>query len=146
VANYAILGREEESMTAQSFYRTVMDTSHQGDPAAARRATAAVFHALRDRLTPDEADQVVAQLPLELKTVWEEGEAPERRPLKLKWDDFLERVRRETGLASAREARWMTLAVFAALKEQLSPGEAGDVLAQLPKGLKEVWVEAQAEA
>jgi uncharacterized protein (DUF2267 family) len=40
----------------------------------------------------------------------------------------------------------MTLAVFAALKEQLSPGEAGDVLAQLPKGLKEVWVEAQAEA
>lgn len=133
-------------MTAQSFYRTVMDTSHQADPTAARRATAAVLHALRDRLTPDEADQVVAQLPLELKAVWEEGEQLERSPLKLKWDAFLERVRRETGLASAREARWMTLAVFAALKEQLSPGEAGDVLAQLPKSLKEVWIEAQAEA
>lgn len=131
-------------MTTQSFYRTVMDTSNEKDLPAAQHATAAVFHALRDRLTPDEADQVVAQLPLELKTVWEEGEVPERRPLKMKRDDFFERVRRETGLKSTREARWMTLAVFAALKAQLSPGEAGDILAQLPKGLKEVWVEAQA--
>jgi uncharacterized protein (DUF2267 family) len=48
--------------------------------------------------------------------------------------------------ATPREARWVTLAVFAALKEQLSPGEAEDVLAQLPKDLKEVWTEAQAEA
>jgi uncharacterized protein (DUF2267 family) len=36
----------------------------------------------------------------------------------------------------------LTLAVFGALKAQLSPGEADDVLAQLPKDLKEVWVEA----
>jgi uncharacterized protein (DUF2267 family) len=40
----------------------------------------------------------------------------------------------------------MTLAVFAALKEQLSPGEADDVYAQLPKDLKELWAEAQVEA
>jgi uncharacterized protein (DUF2267 family) len=37
----------------------------------------------------------------------------------------------------------MTLAVFAALKAQLSPGEAEDVMAQLPKDLKEPWMEAQ---
>jgi uncharacterized protein (DUF2267 family) len=130
-------------MTTQSFYQTVIDTSKERNLEAAKHATAAVFHALRDRLTPDEADQVVAQLPLDLKTVWEEGEEPERRPLKMNRDEFFERVRRETGLTSTREARWMTLAVFAALKKQLSPGEAGDVLAQLPKDLKEVWVEAQ---
>jgi uncharacterized protein (DUF2267 family) len=39
----------------------------------------------------------------------------------------------------------MILAVFAALKEQISPGEAQDVMAQLPKDLKELWAEAQAE-
>jgi uncharacterized protein (DUF2267 family) len=39
----------------------------------------------------------------------------------------------------------LVLAVFAALKEQLSPGEARDVMAQLPKDLKELWDEAQAE-
>jgi uncharacterized protein (DUF2267 family) len=48
-------------------------------------------------------------------------------------------------VASAREARWMTLAVFAVLKEQLSPGEGEDVRAQLPRDVKEVWAGAQAE-
>jgi uncharacterized protein (DUF2267 family) len=132
----------EEHMTTQTFYRTVMDARKDGSLEAAKYTTAAVFHALRDRLTPDEAEQVVAQLPLELKTVWQEGEEPTRKPLKMHRDEFLERVRREAGLTSAQEARWMTLAVFGALKKQLSPGEAGDVFDQLPKDLKEVWVEA----
>ena len=41
--------------------------------------------------------------------------------------------------------RIRSLAVFAALKEHLAPGEAEDVFAQLPKDLKELWAEAQAE-
>jgi uncharacterized protein (DUF2267 family) len=105
-----------------------------------------VFHALRDRVTPDEADQVMAQLPRELKEVWGAGEAPERRPVKMDREEFYERVTRETGATSDRDARWLTLAVFTALQKQLSPGEAEDVLAQLPKDLKEVWTEAQAAA
>jgi uncharacterized protein (DUF2267 family) len=36
----------------------------------------------------------------------------------------------------------MTLGVFAALKAQLSPGEAEDVMAQLPRDLKDVWEDA----
>jgi uncharacterized protein (DUF2267 family) len=43
---------------------------------------------------------------------------------------------------STQEARSMTLAVFAALKQQLSAREGSDVLDQLPKDLKEVWMEA----
>jgi hypothetical protein len=34
------------------------------------------------------------------------------------------------------------IGVFAALKEQLSGGEADDVLAQLPRDLKDVWEDA----
>ena len=134
-------------MTTQSFYRNVMET--MGDTArreTAKRATAAVFHALRDRLTPDESDQVVAQLPRELKAVWEAGEKAERRPVKMSREEFYDRVKQETGVTSQREARWLTLAVFAALGKQLSPGEAEDVNAQLPKDLKELWTEAQAPA
>lgn len=131
-------------MTTTSFYRIVMETSGDRNREAAKRVTAAVLHALRDRLTAEEADQVAAQLPAELKRVWEEGERAERRPLKLKRPAFYERIRVEAALPSTRQARWQTLAVFAALKEQLSPGEAEDVLAQLPKDLKEVWAEAQA--
>ncbi len=129
-------------MTTVGFYRKVIEETGQANREAAKRATAAVLHALRDRLTPEEADQVVAQLPRELKAVWEAGEAPGRRPVKLHRRDFYERVKTEAGLASLREARWYAVGVFAALKEQLSPGEAEDVLAQLPKDLKEVWEEA----
>jgi uncharacterized protein (DUF2267 family) len=133
-------------MTPHTFYRVVMDASGEESLDTATQATAAVFHALRDRLTPEEADQLAAQLPRELKEVWYEGEADDRRPLRLHRDDFYERVGREARLASTSRARWLTLGVFAALKEQLSPGEAEDVLAQLPKDLKEVWAEAQAPA
>ena len=132
-------------MTTQMFYRTVARTGHQQDRTVVTRATAAVLRALRDRLTTDEADQVLAQLPEELKEVWAEGEEAEREPIKMKREEFYERVVRDAGLPSTREARWMTLAVFAALKEQISPGEARDVMAQLPKDLKELWDEAQAE-
>ena len=114
-------------MTTQTFYRTVAKTGHQQDRKVVTRATAAVLHALRDRLTTDEAD--VAR----------------RRPIKMKRQEFYERVVQDAGLPSIREARWMTLAVFAALKEQISPGEARDVMAQLPQDLKELWDEAQAE-
>jgi uncharacterized protein (DUF2267 family) len=130
-------------MTTQTFYRDVMWTSGDERRDFARRATAAVFHALRDRLTREEADHVVAQLPIELKDVWRAGEAAERAPQKMDRPQFFERVRLEARLPSAREARWATVAVFAALKEQLSPGEAEDVLAQLPKDLKDVWAEAR---
>jgi uncharacterized protein (DUF2267 family) len=131
-------------MSTATFYRTVIDASTEHRREEAKRATAAVFHTLRDRLTPEEADQVAAQLPRDLKLVWWAGERCGRRPLKLHRDDFYRRVMAEARLESVREARWMTIAVFAALKDQLSPGEAEDVLAQLPKDLKEVWLEARA--
>ncbi len=128
-------------MTTQAFYRSVMKTSREEDPNVVKRATAAVLHALRDRLTMDEADQVFAQLPTELKEVWGEGEEPEREPIKMSREEFSERVMRDAGFPSRRETLWMILAVFAALKEQISPGEAEDVMAQLPKDLKEIWAE-----
>ncbi len=126
-------------MTAQAFYQMVMRTSGDDRRERAKRATATVFHALRDRLTEEESDPVVDQLPTELKEIWRAGEKAERRPVKLRRAEFFERDKDEMGAASAREARWITLAVFAALKEQLSPGEAEDVLAQLPRDLKEEW-------
>ena len=132
-------------MTTQTFYRAVIKTSHADDRQLVKRATAAVLHALRDRLTMDEADQVYAQLPIELKDVWAEGEQAEREPIKMHLEEFYDRVMHEAGLSSKRQTRWLVLAVFAALKEQITPGEAEDVMAQLPKDLKEFWAEAQTE-
>ncbi len=126
-------------MKTETFYRRVMLETGRADLEDAMRATAVVFQALRDRLTPDEADQVVAQLPAELKMLWKGGEITGRKPLRMDREAFYARVRTEAGLASLKEARSVTAAVFAALQDQLSPGEVDDVLAQLPKDLKAVW-------
>jgi len=129
-------------MTTLAFYRAVTAQAGQESRESVRRGVAAVLGALRDRLTPDEARQAAAQLPGELKAIWLAGELEGRRPVKMHRREFYERVKKDAGLGSIREAREMVLAVFAALKGQLSPGEVEDVWAQLPRDLKEVWEEA----
>ncbi len=129
-------------MRARQMYARVsveagLDTLEQS-----QRATGAVLQALRDRLTPNEARQAEAQLPRELKALWEGGPPAPDRPLKLHRREFLERVRAEAGLVTLGQAELVTDAVFAALKEQLSDGEAGDIVAQLPTDLKRQWARA----
>jgi uncharacterized protein (DUF2267 family) len=133
-------------MHPNRFYRTVMRACGLDDFARAERATAVVFETLRKRLTVEEAAHVGDQLPVPLKAVWGQGDPAHRLPIKMDLDEFCARVRQEAGLASATQARWVALGVFAALKEQLSLGEGGDVFSQLPRDLKELWVEAQAVA
>lgn len=65
-----------------------------------------------------------------------------RQPIRMHRPAFYARVRGAAGLGSTREARALIVAVFAALKAQVSPGEAEDVDAQLPKDLKALWEEA----
>jgi uncharacterized protein (DUF2267 family) len=130
-------------MHPNRFYGIVMRTSGIEDRDRAERATAAVLQTLRKRLTFEESEQVAAQLPVALKAVWGQGEGSPREPMRIGLAEFFARVRHEAGLGADAEARWATLGVFAALKDQLSFGEAEDVLAQLPGALKELWAEAQ---
>jgi uncharacterized protein (DUF2267 family) len=128
-------------MSAAPFYRRVVEETGLSLETA-KRATPAVLHALRDRLTPREADQLAAQLPREIRAAWNTGNVAGRRPVKIRRPAFYARVRVTAGLASTREARALTVAVFAALKAQVSPGEGEDVRAQLPKDLKTLWEDA----
>ena len=129
-------------MTTLAFYRTVIEETGQTNRAAVKQGVAAVLGALRDRLTPGESRQAAAQLPRELKAVWLAGEIVGRKPVKMHRQGFYERVKKDAGLKSIKEARFLVIAVFAALKEQLSPGEVEDVQSQLPKDLKEIWADA----
>jgi uncharacterized protein (DUF2267 family) len=125
-------------MSTLTFYRRVIEETGETSREVVKRGTAAVFHALRDRLTREEAPQALAQLPRDLKRVWAEGDEPGRKPVKLDRREFYDRVKREARLASVREARLLTIGAFTALKAQLSPGEGDDIWAQLPRDLKEV--------
>ncbi len=134
------------AMNTATFYRAVMEANTDRYRAEAKRGTAAVFRALRDRLSREEAGQVADQLPQELKAVWRAGERPGRKLVRLHRRSFYKRVMNEADLRSLPDARGMTLAVFGALKEALSSGEAEDVLAQLPTDLKRLWTEAKVPA
>ena len=133
-------------MRANLFYDLVLAELELSDRTRARQITAAVFHALRDRLTRQEAAHARAQLPVPLKRIWDVGQPLKGTPIRMHRRHFYARVRAEASLGSERQARDATFAVFAALKEQLSPGEADDIAAQLPKDLKEVWTMAQVAA
>jgi uncharacterized protein (DUF2267 family) len=129
-------------MKARQLYSRVSVEADIDSLEEARAATAAVLRALRDRLTPEEARHAAAQLPRELKRLWAGGPGPMLRPLKLHRREFLERVRVDASLKSLSQAEMVTDAVFAGLKEQLSEGEADDILAQLPRDLKSQWARA----
>ena len=129
-------------MRAQTMYSRVGIEASLDGLDEARQVTGAVLRALRDRLTPEEAEQASAQLPTELKVLWHAGPEPPRRPVRMHRREFYERVKADGGLASLRQAEQATEAVFAALKEQISDGECDDILAQLPRDLKQVWLHA----
>jgi uncharacterized protein (DUF2267 family) len=108
--------------------------------------TIAVLQELHDRLTPKEADQVAAQLPHDFKLRWHAFDAPGRDVRRTHKDDFLHHVM-EVAEVSKIQASGRLTVVFKALQMLMnSPsgreGEAWDVLSQLPKDLKRIWLAA----
>jgi uncharacterized protein (DUF2267 family) len=128
-------------MKPRAVYSRVSVEADLDSLAKSRQATGVVLRALRDRLTPEEGRQAVAQLPRELKALWRADDTP-ALPVKMHRREFVDRVRREAGLPSRRRAEILVDAVFGALKEQISRGEADDIEAQLPADLKGVWARA----
>jgi hypothetical protein len=98
-------------MTTLSFYRRVIDETGQANRKATKAGTAAVLHALRDRLMPTEAAQAAAQLPRALKDMWRAGDVADRKPIRMDRREFYERIRREGRLGTIREARLLTIGV-----------------------------------
>jgi uncharacterized protein (DUF2267 family) len=108
------------------------------DEALAWRVLRAYLQVLRDRLTNDEAAQLAAQLPHLLRGVFYEGFDPGHQPEKIRERDaFLARLADRANLSDASEAA-VAAAATRVLRKHVSPGEIDDVLAQLPKEIREV--------
>ncbi len=106
-----------------------------------------VFRELRSQLTRKEADDVAAQLPRELREMWEEDLGQLEETSRMSRTEFLGRVRQWAALPDEREAERATHAVLKTLQLQLgSPhgteGEAWDVFSVLNKDIKRLWLEA----
>jgi uncharacterized protein (DUF2267 family) len=106
----------------------------------AYRALRAVLHALRDRLTVDEAAQLGAQLPMLVRGIYYEGWDPSHKPLKERHkEEFLAHIRRDFRDEPAVDAEQLARAVFAVLARRVTEGEIEDVKHILPKELRELW-------
>lgn len=136
----------------RAFERTLQKTQHWlaeitaqmgwEDHEKGYTALRAVLHTLRDRLPPNEAVQLAAQLPMLIRGVYFDGWHPANKPLKYRHkQEFLERVRKEAPGITKDELELAVTAVFHRLSREMPGGEVEQVRSQLPAELRELWVQ-----
>jgi uncharacterized protein (DUF2267 family) len=99
-------------------------------------AMRAVLHAMRDRLTVDEAAHFAAQLPMLVKGVYYDGWDPSRVPKKMHRDEFLSQIRSEMPPYEVRGGtEKLVTSVAQALRLYVTEGEWQDMKAEMPRDL-----------
>jgi uncharacterized protein (DUF2267 family) len=101
-------------------------------------ALRAVLHALRDRLTVEEAAQLAAQLPMLIRGLYYEGWNPTRVPVKMDREAFLARIRQEFRYEVKGGAEGLVQTVLRALGSHITPGEWEDIRSSVGKDLASV--------
>jgi len=125
----------------QVWLKSLCESGGYAGETEALAALRAVLHQLRDRLTLEEAVDFGAQLPLIVRGIYYEGWQPSKTPEKLRsQDEFLEGVAAKLAPHSVG-AEPATRDVFSLLAQAIDSGEIGDVINQLPSGIKELWPE-----
>lgn len=103
-------------------------------------ALRAVLQALRDRLTPEAAADLGAQLPLLIRGIYYEGWKPAGKPLKIRQaEEFLTSVLEHFGPGEGLDTEPATRAVFKLLTHRISKGEVASLREMLPKPIAELW-------
>lgn len=102
-------------------------------------ALRAAIHALRDRLTVEEAVHFGAQLPMLIRGVYYEGWSPAGKPLKRHKDEFLDGIRAALRGRTHTDPEAIARAVFAVIARHVTAGEVADVKNILPKELRALW-------
>ena len=110
------------------------------DRQSAYAALRSVLHALRDRMSVDEAAQLGAQLPMLLRGVYYEGWHPAGKPLKERHKaQFFDHVRQEIRRDGNFDPEPVVEAVFELLANRISTGEIDDIKGLLPAELRALW-------
>ena len=99
-----------------------------------------VLHAIRDRLPPQEAVDLAAQLPMLVRGLFFEGWRLAGKPRRYRHKaEFLEQVAHEAPWLAAEDREQVVTAVFELLSSELGGGETDQVRASLPAELRELW-------
>jgi uncharacterized protein (DUF2267 family) len=99
-----------------------------------------VLHALRDRLTAEEAVHLGAQLPMLIRGFYYEGWTLSGKPLRERHkDEFLAHIRQIFRDDDTVDAEDLVRAVFRVLSRRIAEGEIADIKGILPAQLRELW-------
>jgi uncharacterized protein (DUF2267 family) len=126
-----------------TWLKKLVEEQHLGNRHQAYSALRSVLHALRDRLTPEQAVHLGAQLPILVRGIYYEGWHMAAKPSALRHlDEFLARVAGELPPQFPRDALGVTKAVFDILWQELDHGETAKIVNSLPTPLRTLWPEA----
>jgi uncharacterized protein (DUF2267 family) len=129
--------------TLQTTNLWLKDIMHEIGPDKQRayHCLAAVLHALRDRLTPEMAAHLSAQLPMLVRGIFFDQWRPSEQPKIVRSRaEFLELV--ESGLAHLHptNVEVAVKAVFKTMSHYLEPNLVEKVKGTLPEHIRELWV------
>ena len=106
----------------------------------AYQALRVVLHALRDRMTVEDAVHLSAQLPLFIKGVFFDGWKPNEVPIKMNRAEFVQRVAREFRLDVEGGIEIVIQVVLNDLFDTVDPAEKIKVMDTLPRDIAELFM------
>jgi uncharacterized protein (DUF2267 family) len=109
------------------------------DRQVAYRVLRAVLHALRDRLTVEQAAHLSAQLPMLIRGIYYEAYQPAKTPTPIRGrDEFLDAVNDE--LSDIRPVNALTAcgSVFNCMGRHVTPGQLEKVFWSLPEQVRQL--------
>ena len=120
--------------------KKLMSDHHFQERHHAYSALRAVLHALRDRLTVEQAVHLGAQLPMLVRGIYYEGwHVGTRSAREHHVDEFAAHVGKLLPPQFPRDAVGTTKAVFDLLWQELDPGETAKIIDTLPVPLRALW-------
>jgi uncharacterized protein (DUF2267 family) len=122
--------------------KEIMEVAGWEDRHRAYLALRIVLHALRDRLTPEEAMDLGAQMPMLIRGLYYEGWTIGGKPMKIRSkEEFLERINQEFVNEPLIDPEEAARAVFTVLSRKISQGEIEDIKSIFPRDILELWPE-----
>lgn len=110
-------------------------------PDIALQALRGVLHALRDRMVPEEAFNLSAQLPVMVRGFYFEGYNLNDKPEKYNADGFLNVINNSFGGNDEINPETAFKVVLNLLYDHVSQGEMNDIYGGMPKDIKQLWMD-----